>query len=163
MPKSNLIGEENRGFYVLMQHLEAERIMAAYGSIGTVEHTLALTKEYVKQRILFGKPLSSFQNTQYKLAQLNTEYNPALNYLDCVLLDYMAGKKDINTDCSMIKYYTSELAFRAADVCVQLFGGYGICTEVPISRQFCDTRIMRFMGGTTETQMGVVAGGLGIK
>ena len=72
MPKSNLIGEENRGFYVLMQHLEAERIMAAYGSIGTVEHTLALTKEYVKQRILFGKPLSSFQNTQYKLAQLNT-------------------------------------------------------------------------------------------
>ena len=163
VPKSNLIGEENRGFYVLMQHLEAERIMAAYGSIGTVEHTLALTKEYVKQRILFGKPLSSFQNTQYKLAQLNTEYNLALNYLDCVLLDYMAGKKDINTDCSMIKYYTSELAFRAADVCVQLFGGYGICTEVPISRQFCDTRIMRFMGGTTETQMGVVAGGLGIK
>ena len=64
-----------------MQHLEAERVMAAYGSIGTVEHTLALAKEYVKQRILFGKPLSSFQNTQYKLAQLNTEYNLALNYL----------------------------------------------------------------------------------
>lgn len=163
VPKANLIGEENRGFYVLMQHLEAERIMAAYGSIGTVEHTLSLTADYVKERILFGKPLSSFQNTQYKLAQLNTEYNLALNFLDMVLLDYMAGKKDINTDCSMIKYYTSELAFRAADVCVQLFGGYGVSSEVPVSRQFCDTRIMRFMGGTTETQMGVVAGGLGIK
>lgn len=163
VPKENLLGEENRGFYLLMLHLEAERIMAAYGSIGTVEHTLSLTKEYVKQRKIFGKPLASYQNTQFKLAQLNTEYNLALNYLDQVLLDFMAGKKDINTDCSMIKYYTSELAFRAADQCVQMFGGYGICTEIPISRQFCDSRIMRFMGGTTETQMGVVAGGLDIK
>ena len=163
VPKENLIGELNRGFYVLMQHLEAERIMAAYGSIGTVEHTLSLTSEYVKQRILFGKPLSSFQNTQFKLAQLYTEYNMALNYLDQVLLSYMEGKKDINTDCSMIKYYTSELAFKAADQCVQMFGGYGISSEMPISRQFCDARIMRFMGGTTETQIGVVANGLGIK
>ena len=163
VPKGNLIGALNGGFYVLMQHLEAERIMAAYGSIGTVEHTLSLTSEYVKQRILFGKPLSAFQNTQFKLAQLYTEYNMALTYLDQVLLDYMAGKKDINTDCSMIKYYTSELAFRAADQCVQMFGGYGVSSEIPISRQFCDARIMRFMGGTTETQIGVVASGLGIK
>lgn len=163
VPKENLIGVLNGGFYVLMQHLEAERIMAAYGSIGTVEHTLSLTSEYVKQRVIFGKPLSAFQNTQFKLAQLYTEYNMALTYLDQVLLDYMAGKKDINTDCSMIKYYTSELAFRAADQCVQMFGGYGVSSEIPISRQFCDARIMRFMGGTTETQIGVVASGLGIK
>lgn len=163
VPKENLIGEVNRGFYILMHHLEAERIMAAYGSIGTVEHSLALTSEYVKQRNIFGKPLSSFQNTQFKLAEMYTEYNLALNFLDNVLLDYMAGKKDINTECSMIKYYTSELAFSVADRCVQMFGGYGICTETPIARQFCDARIMRFMGGTTETQMGVVAGGLGIK
>lgn len=163
IPKENLLGEENKGFYLLMLHLEAERIMAAYGSIGTVEHTLNLTRDYVKQRRIFGKPLSAFQNTQFKLAQLFTEYNLALNYLDQVLLDFMAGKKDINTDCSMIKYYTSELAFRAADQCVQMFGGYGISSEIPISRQFCDTRIMRFMGGTTETQIGVVASGLEIK
>lgn len=163
IPKENLLGEENKGFYLLMLHLEAERIMAAYGSIGTVEHTLNLTRDYVKQRRIFGKPLSAFQNTQFKLAQLFTEYNLALNYLDQVLLDFMAGKKDINTDCSMIKYYTSELAFRAADQCVQMFGGYGISSEIPISRQFCDTRIMRFMGGTTETQIGVVASGLDIK
>ncbi len=163
VPKENLIGEVNRGFYILMHHLEAERIMAAYGSIGTVEHTLSLTADYVKQRKIFGKPLSSFQNTQFKMAEMYTEYNLALNFLDNVLLDYMAGKTDINTECSMIKYYTSELAFSVADRCVQMFGGYGISSEMPISRQFCDARIMRFMGGTTETQIGVVAGGLGIK
>lgn len=137
--------------------------MAAYGSIGTVEHTLSLTKDYVTKRQIFNKPLSAFQNTQFKLAQLYTEYNLCLTFLDSVLIDFMAGKKDINTDVSMIKFYTSELAFKAADQCVQMHGGYGICTEHEISRQFCDTRIMRFMGGTTETQIGVVAGGLGIK
>ena len=163
VPKENLLGEENKGFYLLMLHLEAERIMAAYGSIGTVEHSLSLTKEYVLQRRIFGKPLSAFQNTQFKLAQLYTEYNLAQNYLDQVLMDFMAGKDGINTDCSMIKYYTSELAFKVADQCVQMFGGYGISSEIPISRQFCDARIMRFMGGTTETQIGVVAAGLGIK
>lgn len=164
VPKENILGEENRGFYLLMQHLEAERIMAAYGSIGTVEHTLSLTKEYAKQRKIFGKPLSAFQNTQFKLAQLETEYRLALTFLDAVLIDFMDGKiEQINTDVSMIKFTTSELAFKAADQCVQIFGGYGICTEQPISRQFCDTRIMRFMGGTTETQIGVVATGLGIK
>ncbi len=163
VPKGNILGEENRGFYLLMQHLEAERIMAAYGSIGTVEHTLSLTKEYVLQRKIFNKPISAFQNTQFKLAQLYTEYNLAITFLDQVLIDFMAGKKDLNTDVSMIKFYTSELAFKAADQCVQMHGGYGICTEQPISRQFCDTRIMRFMGGTTETQIGVVANGLGIK
>ncbi|HBI73247.1 MAG TPA: acyl-CoA dehydrogenase [Lachnospiraceae bacterium] len=163
IPQSNLLGEEGTGFKMLMQHLEAERIMAAYGSIGTVEYTLALTKEYVKKREMFGTTLSSYQNTQFKLVELETEYRLALNFLDQVLINFMAGKKDIGADVSMIKYYCSELAFRAADRCVQMFGGYGICQEYPIAKQFCDARIMRFMGGTTETQMSVVAKALGIK
>lgn len=163
VPAENLLGKEGEGFKIAMMLLDGGRIGVAAQAIGIAQGAIDECIPYLKQRKQFGKPLSSFQNTQYKLAQLNTEYNLALNYLDMVLLDYMAGKKDINTDCSMIKYYTSELAFRAADVCVQLFGGYGISSEVPVSRQFCDTRIMRFMGGTTETQMGVVAGGLGIK
>ncbi len=162
VPKKNLIGEENRGFYILMQHLEAERIMAAYGSIGMVEHTLQLTREYVKERMLFGKPLSSFQNTQYVLAKLWVRYTMAQNYLDQTLLKYMTGV-DVNQDASMVKYYTSELAFESADQCVQLFGGYGICSSKAISRQFVDSRIVRFMGGTSETQLGVIAGSLGIK
>lgn len=163
VPKSNVLGEENRGFYLLMQHLEAERIMAAYGSIGMVEHTLSLTKEYVSKRCIAGKPLSSYQDIQFKLAQLETEYNLAQTFLDAVMMDFMAGKGGINTDVSMIKYYVCELAFRAADQCVQMHGGYGICTEQPIARQFCDSRIVRFMGGTTETQIGVVAKGIGVQ
>lgn len=163
VPKENLLGEENRGFYLLMHHLEEERIMAAYAALGQIEHTLSLTSEYVKQRILFGKPVSAFQNTQFKLAQLYTEFNMAQAYTDQLLNDYMAGSKNINTDCSMIKYYATELSFRAADTCVQLFGGYGICTELPIARQYVDARLSRFMGGTSETQLGVIAGGLGLK
>ncbi|WP_329933837.1 acyl-CoA dehydrogenase family protein [Slackia isoflavoniconvertens] len=162
VPKKNLIGEENRGFYILMQHLEAERIMAAYGSIGMVEHTLQLTRDYVKERQLFGKSLSSFQNTQYVLSKLWVRYTMAQNYLDQTLLKYMTGV-DVNQDASMVKYYTSELAFESADQCVQLFGGYGICSNEEISRQFVDSRIVRFMGGTSETQLGVIAGSLGIK
>lgn len=163
VPKENLLGEENRGFYVLMRHLEEERIMASYAALCQTEHTLALTSEYVKQRLLFGKPVSSFQNTQFKLAQLYTEYNMALAYTDQLLNDFMAGNKNINTDCSMVKYYATELSFRAADTCVQLFGGYGVCTEIPIARQFMDARLSRFMGGTSETQLTVIAGGLGLK
>lgn len=163
IPKDNLIGEQNRGFYILMKHLEAERIMAAYGSLGTVQHTLELTEKYVKERQIFGKPVSAFQNVQFKLAKLEVEYHLALNYLDRVLVEYMNHAENINTDCSMIKYYTSELAFRAADECVQMFGGYGICEDYEISRQFVDARLMRFMGGTSETQLGVIAGSFGIK
>lgn len=70
---------------------------------------------------------------------------------------------DVNQDASMVKYYTSELAFESADQCVQLFGGYGICSDKEISRQFVDSRIVRFMGGTSETQLGVIAGSLGVK
>lgn len=163
VPKENLLGEENRGFYLLMRHLEEERIMAAYSALTQTEHTLALTSEYVKQRVLFGKPVSAFQNTQFKLAQLYTEFNMAQAYTDQLLNDYMAGSKNINTDCSMIKYYATELSYRAADTCVQLFGGYGVCTEIPIARQYLDARLSRFMGGTSETQLSVIAGGLGIK
>ena len=162
VPKENLLGEENRGFYILMKHLEEERIMASYAALTQTQHTLELTKEYVSQRVLFGKPLSSFQNTQFKLAQLYTEYTMALTTTDQLLKEYMAGKKNINTDCSMMKYYATELSFRAADVCAQLFGGYGICSEVPVARQLCDARISRYMGGTSETQLSVIAGGLGI-
>lgn len=163
VPKENLLGQENRGFYILMQHLEEERIMSAYSALVQTEHSLALTSEYVGQRMLFGKPLSSFQNTQFTLAKLYTEYNMALCYTDQLLIDYMAGKKNINNDCSMIKYYATELSYRVADECVQLFGGYGVCTEVPIARQLGDARLSRFMGGTSETQLVVIAGGLGLK
>ncbi|HWR05444.1 acyl-CoA dehydrogenase family protein [Sporomusa sp.] len=161
VPQTNLLGEENKGFYYLMEKLQWERIMAAVCAVNQAQYSLALTIPYVKERKMFNQTLSSFQNTQFELAKAATEIEVAKSFVDQLVVQHLAGQK-ISKEVAMAKYYCCDLAFRTADRCVQLFGGYGLCEEYPIARQFVDSRFLKMLGGTSEVQLVIIAKELGL-
>lgn len=161
VPVENLIGEENKGFYYLMEKLQQERVVAAINAQTQAKRSLALTLKYVKERKLFGQSLSQFQNTQFQLAKLAAKIEMAQSFNDQLVLQHMAGKK-ISKEVSMAKYYCCELAVETATQCVQLFGGYGLCEEYPIAQQFVDARFLPILAGTSEVQLLIVAKELGL-
>lgn len=149
VPRGNLLGEEGRGFAYLMQELPQERlsigIMATAGTRAILDRTI----EYVRARHAFGRPLASFQNTQFKLAEMDTELTAAEVFMDRCLELLVSGELDTVT-ASKSKLLGSEVQCRIIDACVQLHGGYGYMWEYPVARAFADSRVQRIYGGTSE-------------
>ncbi|SDN60877.1 acyl-CoA dehydrogenase family protein [Allokutzneria albata] len=162
VPAENLVGEENRGFYHLMAMLPQERLSVAVGSIATVSTALALTKEYVRGRKAFGRSVGAFQNTRFELAELETEYWVTQVFTDRCVRDLNAGTLSA-TDAAMAKLWTSELARKAADRCLQLHGGYGYMSEYPISKLFLDGRVQAIYAGTNEIMKEIIGRSLGLE
>ncbi len=162
VPAANLLGTEGAGFVYLMQKLQQERLISAIINLYMAERSLELAKEYVDQRTLFGKKLSQFQNTQYVLAEVATEIELAKSFVDQLTLAHIR-KDNVVKEVSMAKYWVAEMNFRAANRCLQLFGGYGYCEEYEISRQFTDSRLHAIVAGTSEVMKGIVAKEMGIK
>ncbi len=156
LPAEALLGEENRGFIIMMEELPRERLGIAAQAIAAAEGALELTIEYVKERKAFNQPVSSFQNTRFKLADVRTEIalNRAL-YEQCAdeyVRDELTADK-----AAILKLASCEMQVRTIDECLQLFGGYGYTTEYPISRFYTDARIQRIYGGTSEIMRELVA------
>src|SRR5699024_1093981 len=107
VPKENLLGEEGKGFYYLMKNLQQERLMVAISSIPSAEKMVDLTIDYVKERKAFGQPISKFQNTQFKIAEMKTEIEIGRAFVDRLIVDHIA-EKDIVTDVSMAKWWTTD-------------------------------------------------------
>ncbi len=156
VPASNLLGEEGKGFIILMKQLEWERMIIAAHCTATAEAALEWTVEYTSQRMIFGNPLSNFQNTQFKLAELKTELTIARVFVDHCLKALMEGTLG-NETAAMAKLSASELLGRVVDECVQLHGGYGFMWEYPIARAYADARIRRIAGGSTEVMKVIIA------
>jgi acyl-CoA dehydrogenase len=161
IPAANRLGRKGQGFYQLMEKLQQERLVVAIGAQASAERCLEWTMDYVKERKAFGKPISKFQNTQFKLVEMATEVKIGRTFVDKLVADHIEGK-NIVVDVSMAKYWTSEMACRVADGCLQLFGGYGYCDEYPISRAWRDTRVMRIFAGTNEIMKVVAAKFMGL-
>ena len=161
VPAENLGGECNRGFYHLMAMLPQERLSVAVGSIATVSTALELTKEYVRGRKAFGRSVGAFQNTRFELAELETEYWVTQVFNDRCVRDLNAGTLSA-TDAAMAKLWTSELARKAADRCLQLHGGYGYMSEYPISKLFLDGRVQAIYAGTNEIMKEIIGRSLGL-
>jgi len=149
VPKENVLGQEGHGFYYLMQELPQERIGIAMVAIAGAETALAQTVDYVKERKAFGQPIANFQNTQFKLAQLDAEITAMRVFVDRCLELHVEGKLDAVT-ASKAKLITTELQSKVIDECLQLHGGYGYMWEYPVARAYADTRIQRIFGGTSE-------------
>ncbi len=162
VPAANLLGEEGKGFLYLMQKLQQERLIVSVYNVYMAQRSLDLTLEYVEQRQLFGKKLSGFQNTQYVLAELATEIELAKCFLDQLTLAHI-NKENVVKEVSMAKFWISEMNHRVASRCLQLFGGYGYCTEYDISRQFVDSRVHTIVAGTSEVMKGIIAKEMGLK
>ena len=156
VPDSAILGEVDQGFITLMTELPRERLALAMSAVAAMEYMMDITKKYVSERKAFGKELSTFQNTRFKMAKLQTELRLNKAFIkECVGL-FAEGKLDAAT-ASMAKVAATEAQCKMADECLQLFGGYGYMKEYPISRAFADARIQKIYGGTSEIMLELVA------
>jgi acyl-CoA dehydrogenase len=155
VPASNLLGEEGQGFASLMRELPQERLLVAITAAAAAEEAVRLAVEYVEGRQAFGKPISSLQNTRFRLAECKTEAAVGRAFVEQCILKHLRGELD-TAEASMAKWWCTEMQFRVTDACLQLFGGYGYMREYPIARLWADARVQRIYGGTTEIMKEIV-------
>jgi alkylation response protein AidB-like acyl-CoA dehydrogenase len=161
VPAANLLGEEGAGFRYLTGNLAQERLSIAISGLATARQAVVWASEYVKEREAFGVTVSSFQNTRFVLAEVQTEVDIVQAYIDqCVLAH---NRKELSAaDAAKAKMWCTDLQKRATDRCLQLFGGYGYMTEYPIARAYADARVTSIYGGTNEVMKTIIAKSLGI-
>jgi len=155
VPAANLLGEEGRGFYHLMQELAQERLVQAVRAVSSAEAAIAWTIEYSRDRNMFGGTLSDLQNTRFVLAQLHADTVAQRSFVDRCMQLHVAGELDA-VDAAALKMTTTQLQGRVMDECVQLFGGWGYMTEYPIARAFVDARMTRIGGGSIEVMKHII-------
>jgi acyl-CoA dehydrogenase len=156
VPAANRLGEEGGGFMMLMRKLQQERLMVAIMSQAAAEQVLADTVAYAKQRQAFGRPISKFQNTQFKLVECATKLEVGRAFLDRLVTEHASGKYLVK-ECSMAKLWQTEMAGEVVDECLQLFGGYGYMLEYPVARAYMDARVARIYAGTNEIMKTIIA------
>ncbi|OLO36361.1 acyl-CoA dehydrogenase [Alkalihalophilus pseudofirmus] len=161
VPVENLLGEEGKGFYYLMEKLQQERLMVAIQSITSAERMLEITIDYVKQRKAFGKQISQFQNTQFKIAEMATQVEIGRTFVDNLIVKHMAGEK-IVTEVSMAKWWITDLAKKMSGECMQLHGGYGYMEEYEIARRYRDIPVSTIYAGTNEIMKQIIAKNIGL-
>ncbi len=149
VPATAILGELDRGFALLMGELQRERLSLAVGAVAAAEGVLAETIEYVKERQAFGAPLANLQNTRFKLAEAATDIRIHRSFVEECKGLFLRGELDVAT-VSMAKVATTEMQGRVADICLQMYGGYGFMREYGVSRAFVDARVQRIYGGTSE-------------
>ncbi|MFO8058291.1 MAG: acyl-CoA dehydrogenase family protein [bacterium] len=156
VPAENLLGEEGQGFISLMKELQQERLVCAIGSAAAIWRTLALTKDYINERKAFGRPLSRFQNTRFKMAEMYTIAEITQTFVDQLVKRHVAGEK-IDVETAMAKYWVTENLKKTVDECLQFFGGYGYMEEYPIARYYRDVRVQTIFAGTTEIMKEIIS------
>ena len=163
VPVANLLGgEEGRGFMMLMEKLQQERLVIAVGSIASSRRSLEDTMQYTLERRAFGKRIAEFQNTQFKLAELATEVEIGQAFVDKLLAAHVRGEK-IVTEVSMAKWWTTDLQKRLSGQCLQLHGGYGFMMEYPIAADYADAAVQSIYAGSNEVMKVIIAKNLGLQ
>jgi alkylation response protein AidB-like acyl-CoA dehydrogenase len=156
VPAANLLGEEGRAFEYLSFNLAQERLSIGLFGLAAARAALEWTVDYVKERTAFGKPIATFQNTKFALADVATECEVTQPFMDQCVMELNA-KELTPAKAAMAKLWGTELQGRATDACLQLFGGYGYTTEYPIGPAYADARVTRIYGGTSEIMKTIIA------
>jgi len=159
VPAENLVGQENRGFYQLMEFFEEERVGIAAQALGIARRCLDEAKEYVGEREQFGQAVGEFQAVQHTIAEMAVKVENAkrLTYDAAARVD--RGEKPTKL-ASMAKLYASEVAEEVASDAIQLHGGNGYTREYPVERQYRHAKIYQIGEGTSEIQKNIIAGEL---
>ncbi|MGH2748107.1 MAG: acyl-CoA dehydrogenase family protein [Actinomycetota bacterium] len=155
LPDDALLGGEGEGFYNISWELQGERLVGAAGSIAGARRTLEAAVEYAKQRETFGKPIGKHQAVRHMLADLATEIEAAQQLVYLAAYKVNVGEYPVR-EISMAKLLVGLVAWKAADVAMQVFGGYGYSMEFPIQRAWRDARLIRIGGGTDEVMREVI-------
>jgi len=161
VPKENLLGEVGKGYRIALSTLDGGRIGIAAQALGIAQGAIDETKEYIKSRLQFGKRISQFQNTQFSMANMQTQVDAAR------LLVYRAACVKDNKEpylhlAAMAKLFASEVANDVTRRCLQLYGGYGYSRDYPLERMMRDAKITEIYEGTSEVQRMVIAGWMGV-
>jgi len=156
VPAANLVGEEGGGFSLAQNWIQVGRVKHGARALGVAERCLEMATRYATQRVTFGKPLSDRQAIQFMLADMYMELDIAR------LLVYRAASlltdgKDARVETYHCKYYADEMAFRAADACMQIHGGMGLTVDLPIEKFWRQQRSSRITEGPSEVMKMVIA------
>ncbi len=150
VPADHLLGEQpGLGFLQLMQELPQERLIVALAGVAAMALAMDLTLAYTKERQAFGKPVFSFQNTRFKLAECQANLLACRAMVDAAMAAHLRGELGVER-AALLKYWVSEQQGKVIDECLQLFGGYGYMNDYPIARLWADARVQRIYGGTNE-------------
>jgi alkylation response protein AidB-like acyl-CoA dehydrogenase len=161
VPVANLLGEEGRAFEYLGHNLPQERLSIALNAQTSAAAALAVTIDYVTGRTVFDRPLSSFQNTKFVLAECATDVEAGQVLIDRALEEHDHGALSA-ADAAKVKLFCTELQARVVDKCLQLHGGYGYILDYPIARLYADARVTRIYGGTSEVMKSIIAKSIGL-
>jgi acyl-CoA dehydrogenase len=156
VPAANVLGDEGAAFGYLSSNLLVERLQIAVTAVTQATSALNHTLHYVRDRHVFGKALSTFQNTKMSLAEVSTELEAAQVMLDRAVEELLADRLSA-ADAARVKLFCTEVQGRIVDKCVQLHGGYGFMLEYPITTLYADARITRIYGGSSEIMKLIIA------
>jgi acyl-CoA dehydrogenase len=155
VPKTNVLGEPGKGFHSLTHFLAEERLITAAGAMQVAQVAFDLTLEFVKSRKAFGRPIGTFQNSRFKMAEMRAKIDALQVFVDHCVLEHNAGRLD-SVSAAEVKYLTTELEGQVVDECVQLHGGAGYMDEYPISRLYTNARISRILAGSNEIMREII-------
>ena len=157
IPPENLLGgQEGQGFYQMMKQLPQERLIIGCGAVGALEGAVSRTIKYCKEREAFGGPLTQFQNTRFKLAEVKTKTTVSRAFLDECITEHLKGELTVEK-AAMAKYWLTDTQGEVIDDCLQLHGGYGYMQECDIAEMWTDARVQRIYGGTNEIMKELIA------
>jgi acyl-CoA dehydrogenase len=155
IPDDAVLGKEGEGFYNISWELQGERLIGAAGAIAGARRTFEAALAYAKQRETFGKPIGKHQAIRHSLADMATEIEAAQQLVYRAAWKVNIGEYPVR-EISMAKLLTGEVAWKAVDKAMQIFGGYGYAMEFPIQRAWRDARLIRIGGGTDEIMREVI-------
>ena len=160
VPHTNLIGEENRGFYHLMRNLPAERLSIAVNAVAHARRALELTTAYAHDRHAFGQPIGTFQVNRHAIAEMTVLLDVMQVYVDRCTVAANAGQLTAE-EAAGAKLFATESQWQILDRCLQLHGGYGYVNEYEIARLWRDARVQRLYGGTSEIMRDLIGRKMG--
>lgn len=155
VPLGNLLGEEGRGFYQIMEGFQTERLVMAASSVASAQECVEITMEYARQRRAFGRPIGGFQVIKHRFADMLTRIEAARQLVYHTVWLYVHGR-ECRKEVAMCKILACETAVEVADQCIQIHGGYGYMMEFPVQRIWRDLRIQPIGGGTSEIQREII-------
>jgi alkylation response protein AidB-like acyl-CoA dehydrogenase len=156
-----LIGEVDRGFHHMMEHLAQERLGSAISNTAHAQHAFALTLDYIKSRKAFGRPVGTFQNSRFLAADLRTRLDVTQAFVDQCVAAHAESRLSA-VDAAKAKWWSAEVQNVVIDACVQLHGGYGYMEEYEVAHAWMDARVTKIWAGSNDIMKEIIGRDLGL-
>lgn len=161
VPRGNVLGDPAKGFSYLTQFLAEERLITSVGSLAYAQTAFDLTLEFIKERRAFGRPIGTFQNARFKMAELRAELDAIQTFVDQCVLEHNAARLTPEI-AARAKLLATQLENHVMEECVQLHGGAGYMQEYRICRMFTDARVTSILAGSNEIMKEIIGRSLGL-